>query len=165
MLIASVVDKVLMTERYGEARWHTSAAAYEPLVQRLQNESGDLESIKVFIDHLSGKTKAGNEYELNLRRHHAKLVSEGSKLAGLGLAITCMHSLPKFIDSSESHLVQVSDVVAYNVLRQVRDHGNAWERTVAESEMYPWLKRILKKFRCSWRGRIQGYGVIPFPKP
>jgi hypothetical protein len=38
--------------------------------------------------------------------------------------------------------VQVSDIVAYNVLRQVRDHGNAWESAVAESEMYPWLRRI-----------------------
>ena len=61
--------------------------------------------------------------------------------------------------------MQVSDIVAYNVLRQVRDHGNAWESTVAESEMYLWLKRILKKFRCSSEGLIQGYGVIPFPRP
>lgn len=163
MLIASVVDKVLMTERYGETRWHTSSAAYEPLVQRLQNELGDQGSVKVFIDHLSGKTKAGNEYEVNLRKHHARLVSEGSKPADL--PITCLHSLPRFVDSSQSHLVQVSDIVAYNVLRQVRDHGNTWEHTVAESEMYPWFRRILGKFRRSKEGKIQGYGVIPFPRP
>lgn len=59
----------------------------------------------------------------------------------------------------------MSDIVAYNVLRQVRSHGNAWELTVADSEMYPWLKRILGKFRRSAQGKIQGYGVIPFPKP
>jgi hypothetical protein len=163
LLLASVVDKVLMTEQYGAARWHTSAAAYEVLVQRLQNELGAHGRVKVFIDRLSGKTKAGNEYEANLRRHHTKLVAEGSKPAGL--PITCLHSLPRFIDSSESHLLQVSDVVAYNVLRQVRDHGNAWEHAIEESEMYPWFRKILGKFRHSSRGQIQGYGVIPFPRP
>lgn len=163
-LIASVVDKELMTERYGRGKeWHTSAAAYEPLVQRVQMEVADGDRVSVFIDRLSGKTKAGNEYEVNLRNHHKRLSAEGSRV--VQMPVKCLHSLPKFIDSRESHLVQVSDIVAYNVLRQVRDHGNTWEQTVKDSEMYPWLRRIIGKFRCSSWGKIQGYGVVPFPRP
>lgn len=165
MFIAAVVDKDLMTERYGEAKWHTPAAAYEVLVQRLQLEIQDRGKVKVFIDRLSGKTKAGNEYEDNLRNHHRKLVLEGSKLTRPPLPMPCLHSLPKFVDSAESHLIQVSDVIAYNVMRQVRDHGHVWEESVAESDMYPWFRKLIGKFRCSRNGKIQGYGVIPFPKP
>lgn len=163
LLIASVVDKVLMTDRYGNDRWHTPTAAYEAIVQRLQGELGDRGTAKVFIDHLSGKTKAGNEYEDNLRKHHRKLVVEGSRI--IQLPVTCLHSLPQFIDSGRSHLLQLSDLVAYNVLRQVRDHGNIWETDAAEADMYPWFRRLLGKFRQNARGKIEGYGVIPFPRP
>jgi len=163
MLIATVVDKVRMTDVYGADRWHTPTAAYEAMVQRLQDELGDHGAVKVFIDRLSGKTKAGNEYEDNLRKHHRKLVTQGSRI--IKLPVTCLHSLPQFIDSAESQLVQVSDVTAYNVLRQARDYGNHWEKETAEADMYPWLRRLLGKFRSGWRGQIQGYGVVPFPKP
>ncbi len=60
-------------------------------------------------------------------------------------------------------MVQAADVVAYNVLRQFRDHGAAWEDPSGELTVYPWLHRLLPKFRQGHDRRIQGFGIVKIP--
>jgi hypothetical protein len=63
-----------------------------------------------------------------------------------------------------ANLVQVADIVAYNVMRQFRDHGEEWEtRSLLSLPTYDWFRRICGKFRQGPDGRIQGYGVVKLP--
>jgi len=75
---------------------------------------------------MTGATPKGNQYRTNLRRHHAQLKQTGSYLYR-GIRFPHLRDL-RFVDSKRSELVQVADLVAYNVYRQFRDHGEAWEQ-------------------------------------
>jgi hypothetical protein len=61
-------------------------------------------------------------------------------------------------------LLQVADVVAYNVYRQFREYGEEWEtRGLPVLPSYEWFSRLLEKFRKGPNGRIQGFGVAKIP--
>lgn len=164
VLLGSVVDKLLMRQVYGDRAWHASAAAYEALMQRVQNELMDAGTFAVVIDDMPGKTEAGNEYRANLTRHHMKLRRTGSNLVK-GMRFPSLTGKPNFVHSHLSHALQVAGLVAYNVFRQFRDYGEEWEvRGLENLPTYAWFQRILPKFRRGPNGRIQGYGVVKFPK-
>lgn len=161
-LIAGVVDKLHMQEDYPPSRWYAPAVAYEILLQRVENELCGKGRVSVVIDDMTGKTPKGNEYKGNLKRHHMQLIQRGSTLKK-GFKFTCLAGL-KFVSSQVSNLVQVADVVSYNVFRQFQDHGEAWEELGRISlPAYPYFARILTKFRQGPDGRIQGFGVVKFP--
>lgn len=161
-LLAAVVDKVHMTELY-ERPWYTPAVAYEAIVQRVQNEIGPSGGkVGVAIDDMSGKTPRHSEYKVNLTKHHEQLKRTGSSL--IKMPITVLDGRLRFVNSKTSELVQIADVVAYNVLRQFRDHGEEWEQLgLTQLPTYDWFRRIANKFRKGPDGRIQGYGVVKFP--
>jgi hypothetical protein len=162
MLLAAVVDKVHMRDKYGENAWYPPAIAYEALLQRAQNALQGTGEFSVVIDDMTGKTPAQNDYKENLKRQHARLKQRGSSLIQ-GFAFDALAGRPKFV-SSESNLVQVADIVAYNVMRQFRDHGEEWEtRGLTNLPTYDWFRRICGKFRQGPNGRIQGYGVVKLP--
>src|SRR5690606_33762819 len=74
-------------------------------------------------------------------------------------------STQKFVNSQISHLVQVADVCAYNVHRQFQDHGQEWESDEIKSlPMYKYFNRINGKFRKSYNGQVQGYGICKMPE-
>ena len=61
-------------------------------------------------------------------------------------------------------MLQVADVVAYNVYRQFRQYGEEWERQgLSILPAYDWFLRIAEKFRRGPDGRIQGFGVGKIP--
>lgn len=162
-LLACVVDKLHMTEEYGKARWYPPAAAYECLIQRMQNELGPSGlKFRVVIDDMSGKTPAENDYKENLKRHHAQLQRSGCNF--VPMKVDALVGNPKFVNSRDSNLVQVADLIAYNVFRQFREHGEDWEdKGLEQLPSYDWFRRIAPKFRRGANNRIQGYGVIKFP--
>ncbi|MFL6202391.1 MAG: DUF3800 domain-containing protein [Thermoanaerobaculia bacterium] len=168
VLIACVVDKVHMLEQYGDRAWYPPAAAYEMLLQRAHAEMADCRSsgsgtcFSTIVDDMSGATPKGHQYRENLRRHHAQLKRSGSTL-WKGLTFEHLRSL-RFVDSRQSEMLQVADVIAYNVYRQFRQYGEEWETRGLETlPAYPWFSRLLGKFRRGANGRIQGFGVAKIP--
>lgn len=165
VLLACVVDKEHMTEDYGAAgRWYPPAVAYEFVVQRAQNElsSTPTSRFSTVMDDMSGKTPNDSEYADNLRRHHEQLKKTGSNF--IPLRIGALVGRIKFMNSRDSHLIQLADLVAYNVFRQFRDYGEQWEdEGLVRLPAYDWFRKIAQKFRRDETGRIQGYGVVKAP--
>jgi hypothetical protein len=165
VLIAAVVDKVHMQEEYRPPRspWYPPAVAYEYLLQRVVQHVAEPASIAVFVDDMSGATPKGSQYKENLTNQHHQLRTAGSRLQK-GLSFNRVEPNLSFIDSAKSHMIQVADVVSYNVYRQFVQHGEAWEDTGdATLPTYPWFEKIGRKFRCGAGGRVQGYGIVKAP--
>ncbi len=163
VLIAAVVDKLHMREKYGLSAWHPQTAAYDVLLQRAVQEVGTTD-LQVTVDQIGGATAKKNEYKDLLLRHHDALASRGSSLLR-SLSFKCLKCPAKFADSKHSDLVQVADLAAYNVHRQFRDFGDEWEKGGGPRQLptYPYFQRIIGKFRTDANGRVQGYGIAKFP--
>ena len=162
MLVAAVVDKVHMQEKYPDP-WYPPAVAYDALLQRVENELHHTGTASINIDDMTGATPKGNQYKANLSKQHEKLKQYGSSLRS-GFKYTCIDGRLKFVNSAHSHLIQVADVAAYNVYRQFTDHGDKWEtKGLKTLPSYDHFKRITPKFRQDTSGRIQGYGVVKVP--
>lgn len=162
-LLAAVVDKAHMQERYGTHAWYAPAVAYDCLLQRVALEVRPPHGVRVFIDDMSGATPKGNQYRDNLRSHHAQLCATGSRLQR-DVRFDGIEPGLRFVNSARSHLIQVADIVSYNVNRQFVDFPDAWEaRGQSVLPTYPWFLRLAAKFRTDGLGRIQGYGVVKFP--
>ena len=163
VLTACVVDKQHLTEDYQERRWYPPAAAYECVVQRVQNELGPTgRRFRVVMDDTSGKTPKSTNYADNLRKHHEQLKRTGCNF--FSMRFDALVGELKLVDSKDSNLVQVADLVAYNVFRQFRDYGEEWETAgLSQLPTYDWFARMAGKFRRGPNGRIQGYGVVKFP--
>ena len=163
-LLAAIVDKSHMQEDYHEP-WYPPTVAYDLLAQRAVQASPEAGSVSVTIDNISGATPHRNEYRTLLERHHDQLRQTGSRLRP-GLSFAPLTGPIRFINSQLSDLIQLADLVAYNVHRQFRDHGEHWETTPAAGgtlPMYDHFREIAGKFRHDGTGRIQGYGIAKFP--
>lgn len=161
VLIAAIVDKVHMQELY-KRPYYPPALAYEVLAQRVQLELGDSGSCQMVVDDMTGRNPKGNEHKRNLIRQHGRLRQHGSTLQK-GMRLDALDSL-RFRSSHLSDLVQLADIVSYNVLRQFREHGEAWESIGLRSlPTYEHFARLAPKFRQGPGGRIQGYGVVKVP--
>jgi uncharacterized protein DUF3800 len=166
-LFAAIVDKIHVQEDYSSP-WYAPAIAYEILLQRIAQEVVRPDTVSVIVDDMTGATPKGRQYRLNLERQHRRLCQHGSSLLR-GIDFASILPGIRFVDSARSHLVQVSDIIAYNVYRQFVDHGPEWETGVLQSDgsrtlpAYKWFEVIGGKFCRSPTGRIQGYGVVKFP--
>jgi hypothetical protein len=163
-LIAAVVDKPQVQEAYAEP-WYAPTLAYEILLQRAVQAVPTGAKLAVTVDDITGKTPKRNDYKTLLAKHHQGLMQTGSKLMK-SLSFACLSGPVKFMHSHHSDLVQVADLAAYNVMRQFRDHGTQWEQPAVGQPlpMYPYFKKIAGKFRHDADGRVQGFGIVKFPK-
>ena len=160
-LLAGVVDKPLMEERYASPHY-AGGVAYTMLLQRFQKYASKRGgSGAVIFDDPSGKSPGGYEWRLLLQKQHARLLKSGcpytkTKFTSLG-PLT-------FTDSKASPLVQVADVVAYNTFRQFRDHGAAWEDPkLTKLPTYDHFEKILPLFDKGPGKEFAGYGVAKWP--
>jgi hypothetical protein len=160
-LIASVVDKVHVQEDYPLC-WYAPAIAYDLLMQRVVQEVRQPNSVSVIVDDMTGKTPKGNDYKLNLSKHHNQLRQKGSSLRR-GLSFAPLAGDVRFVNSAHSHQIQVADVMAYNVYRQFVEHGDAWEVHAERLPTYEWFDRLGGKIRQAPNGRVQGFGIVKFP--
>jgi hypothetical protein len=166
-LFAVVIDKVHVAEDYATP-WYAPAIAYELLLQRVVQEVRLPERVSVQVDDMTGATPKGRQYRANLIAHHAQLQKHGSSLQK-GIDFSSLVARIRFVDSAHSHLIQVADIVAYNVFRQFVDHGEYWETGKPDLggkislPTYPWFSKLGKKFRQGPNGRVQGFGVVKFP--
>lgn len=162
LLVAAVVDKPEMQRIY-PTPWYAPAMAYEVLTQRIVQEVRLPQIVRTSFDNMSGATPAGNQFRTNLERHHSQLCKEGSRLVK-GLNYGVLHPRLRFLDSARSDLIQVADLVAYNVYRQFVEHGEAWEDSnLRQLPTYEWFARLGHKFRHDGSGRVQGFGIVKAP--
>ncbi len=167
LLYAVVVDKVHVQEDYS-IPWYAPAIAYEILMQRIVQTVKSPDTVSVIIDDMTGATPKGRQYRANLSRHHEQLRKHGSKLKK-GLDFSPVSPGIRFVDSANSNLIQVADVMAYNVFRQFVEYGEEWEKGVkgpdgkAHLPTYEWFEKLGVKFYQGPGGRVQGYGVVKFP--
>lgn len=164
--LAVAIDKPYYKEQYGDSAWYPPAIAYELLLQRAVQEILVPDGLSVVVDDMSGATPKGNQYKRNLRRQHASLRKNGSKLQKK-IRFSSLNTDIKFVDSAHSHQVQVADLVAYNVYRQFSPYslGSCLGEiaSIDQAPAYQWLKALLPKFRTDSRGQVQGYGLVAFP--
>lgn len=161
-LLAAVIDKVHMQEDF-RVPWYSPAPAYEILLQRAEMAAERGTTYSVTIDDMTGATPKHNQYKENLKRQHARLKSSGSSLRR-GFTFPGLRGDIRFLNSAHSHLVQMADVVSYNVYRQFVEHGDKWEAEGLQNlPAYSYLGRIAPKFRTGPGGRVTGYGIIKFP--
>lgn len=162
VIIASVIDKPAVQKKYVKPM-HPSALAYLFLMQRYHKyleENGA--KGEVIFDDLSGKSKAGNEWKKLLCRQHKLLQDKCCPFTKM--IFPRLKGELVFKESSELSLLQLSDLAAYNVFRQMRDYGEDWKSPkTREVTVYDWLDKIVNKFRISDNGIISGYGIVVFP--
>jgi len=92
------------------------------------------------------------------------LKKNGSRLLKKKFGFSRIHGDVRFEDSAHSELIQVADIVAYNVFRQFTDYGDEWEmHGLSALPTYEPFERLSTKFRKGAHGRIQGYGVVKVP--
>jgi len=160
--IASVIDKPALLEKYKHP-WHSSTVAYRILIQRYHKylEENQVEGETIF-DDISGKTKAGNEWKKLLYNQHKALQEKGCKLTGMKFPL--LKGELEFKDSAEYTLLQLADLAAYNVFRQMREHGGEWtDKGTKSVELYDWLNKMVSKFRLSEGNIISGRGIVVYP--
>lgn len=168
-LFAAVVDKIHVQEDYSSP-WYAPAISYEVLMQRVALEVKHPDTVSVIIDDMTGATPKGNQYRKNLLAHHEQLRRSGSRLFPGG-RFDFAPVLPgiRFVDSAVSNLVQVSDIISYNVYRQFVLFGEKWETGEVTPDgrlnlpTYSWFDSIGEKFCQGPGGRVQGYGMVKFP--
>lgn len=161
-LIAAVVDKIHVQEKY-QRPWYAPAIAYELLLQRAVQECRHPNSISIVVDDMTGATPKGNQYKKNLTNHHRNLRQRGSSLYK-GIDFSSLTGEVKFVNSAFSPLVQVADIIAYNIYRQFVQYGEKWEEEGLERlPTYEWFDKLGKKFRQGPDQRVQGFGVAKFP--
>lgn len=161
-LIACVVDKAEVQQKYGERAYYAPAIAYDCLLQRAQQEmvacNGE---VHVTIDSMTGATPSGNQHAMLLRRQHNQLQKRGSSLRR-GMTFNRIGGIA-FRDSASDERLQLADLVSYAVYRQFVDHGSEWEDdSQTRLVTYEYLERLETKFR-NRNGRFQGYGLVKFP--
>ena len=108
--IAGVVDKEQMEEKYTTPH-HPSAVGYQIFLQRYQKFLKTRACLgAVLIDEPSGKSKAGNEWELLLERQHAKLKKHSCNYTRL--KFTNLEDSIAFADSACFHSARASSRIA-----------------------------------------------------
>ena len=160
--LAAVIDKPQMLTRY-KTPWYASATAYQFLLQRYElrlRARGGLGHVRV--DDMSGSTPKHNEWRELLRTQHKRLKRDGCSITKL----TFDHIAGDlaFGNSAHFHLLQVADVVAYNVFRQFREHGDEWDKQGSEQvPIYPWLGKVLPRFVLGPANQLEGWGIVKWP--
>lgn len=164
-LVACVVNKAEMQKLYGDGAWYPATISYEFLMQRVMMHVSRVlnAGVRVVVDDMDGATPAGNQYKANLRKHHATLARSGSRLQK-SISFRALKDL-RFKDSAKNHLLQLADLVAYNTMRQFRDHGDDWFSGGESIQTYRHFGRIAGSFlKKPGTNRVAGYGCVVAPK-
>jgi hypothetical protein len=162
--VAAAIDKPQMRQRYGANAWHPSATAYQFLLQRFELYLRSRVPARgyVTVDDMTGSSPAHNQWRDLLRDQHRRLKRDGCSITNLTFDAVANHVW--FGKSHDFHLLQIADLVAYNVFRQFRDHGDTWDDESARSvPIYPRLDRLLCRFLLGPNNRLQGWGIVKWP--
>ena len=124
-----------MQETYSSP-WYAPTAAYEVLMQRAVRAVAVGDTLAVTMDDITGKTPKAHDYKRLVGAHHDRLRKHGSVLQP-EISFKALVDPIRFMNSAHSDLLQVADIVAYNLHRQFRDHGPAWEEVPTSGKELP----------------------------
>ncbi|MCL5102844.1 MAG: DUF3800 domain-containing protein [Armatimonadetes bacterium] len=160
VVIASVVDKLKMQQKYAKPQ-SPSSVAYRLIFERVElflKNQVDTHGILIFdkITELEMKKKG---YENLLARQHLRYLEKGTEF----LAISRIAEGLLFIPSHENNLLQLADLCAYNVHRQFRAHGKECDSPDGFVNRYSYFERIEPKLYKSADGNFMGWGLKRFP--
>jgi hypothetical protein len=158
--LAAAIDKPAMLEKYPNP-WYPSATAYQFLLQRYERHCADAgASGLITVDDMDGSSPKNNQWRDLLRAHHTRLKKDGCPLTKM--TFPNMPKAPLFASSKGLNLLQLADLLAYNVFRHFREHGDAWE-TGEAMPTYKHLDPLLPRFRLGPDGVIEGWGIVKWP--
>jgi hypothetical protein len=162
--VAAAVDKPQMIEKYGEKRYYPSALAYQFILQRYQKHCGQSGAVGyVTIDDMDGSSPKKNQWRALLSNQHERLKKDGCRFTALRFDNVAPRAL--FAASSRFNLLQIADLIAYNVFRQFRQYGDAWDRpNTAMLPVYGRLETVMGRFMRSVDGQVAGWGIVKWPK-
>jgi Protein of unknown function (DUF3800) len=161
--VAAAIDKPQMRAQYGNP-YYPSALAYLYVLQRYQKHCAfrDAEGY-VTIDDMSGSSPKYNQWRDLLRAQHERLKKGGCPFTKMRFDRVAPH--PRFASSAQFNLLQIADLVAYNVYRQFRDYGETWDRPDAKSlPVYPPLHALFPRFMLDHENAITGWGIVKWPR-
>lgn len=160
--VAGVVDKVQCEKQYAKP-FYASALAYQIVLQRYQKFLATRQAVgRVTMDKLTGATQSKKKWKDLLAEQHRKLKEYGCNLTRM--TFDNVDRRLRFVESETSSLIQISDLCAYNVFRQFRDHGSIWDDPDAlELPLYNYLRQMLPNFRTV-AGVFAGYGIAKIPR-
>lgn len=160
-LLAGVVDKPRMQAKYSKPHY-AGAVAYTMLLQRLQKYVSKRDATAMIVfDDPAGKSPGGHAWRDLLQWHHSRLKKHGCPYTKTDLMSIGPLAL---VDSRTSPFVQIADLVAYNVFRQFRDHGKAWEdASLTGLPTYNYFLEMLPLFDKGAGGVFAGYGIAKWP--
>jgi hypothetical protein len=160
--VGAVIDKDQMRQRYKHP-YNPSTTAYQFLLQRYQIHCRNGRRIgEVTIDDMTGSTPKKNQWRDLLRVRHRELKRSGCDFTDM--KFDNLVDQPRFAASSGFNLLQVADLVAYNVFRQFRNHGDEWDNPGAQKvPVYKALQSLMPRFMRGPNGQVQGYGLVKWP--
>jgi hypothetical protein len=161
--LAAAIDKPQMIERYKKDAWYPSATAYQLVLQRYQMHCAGLGAVgQITIDDMSGSSPKKNQWRDLLRLHHNRLKRDGCHMTKM--QFPNLVDAPRFGASERFNLLQIADLLAYDVFRQFRDNGDAWDKDDAKAmNTYKHLRPLLKRFRLGPKNKIEGWGIVKWP--
>ena len=162
VLVSGVLDKPQMTQQYRHPHY-PSAVAYQVFLQRYQKFLASRRCLgAVTFDLIAGSSPGGLSWQTLLARHHGRLKRNGCNYTGI--LFDNLEATISFADSSQSPLIQIADLAAYNTFRQFREHGTAWDDPRATKlPVYHYLNRMLPRFHQAPDGVFAGFGIAKMP--
>jgi len=159
LLIAAIVDKTQMQQRYSTPQ-APSSLAYRLLFERVENFLVKQAQHGILIfDKITELEVTKKGYENLLSRQHQRYMEKGTEYVQISQIVEGL----LFIPSHENNLLQLADLCAYNTYRQFVDHGDEWRVKRRFATKYPYFERVEGKFDRSPTGTINGYGLKLFP--
>jgi hypothetical protein len=160
--VAAAIDKPQMLKKYTRP-YYVSSLAYNFLLQRYQKHCVRASATGyITIDDMRGSSPKKNQWHDLLRAQHARLKKDGCPFTKM--RFDNLAARPLFAPSSRFNLLQVADLVAYNVFRQFRDHGDTWDLPGAASvPLYPQLDRLIRRFMLGDTGEL-AWGIVKWPQ-
>lgn len=165
-ILASVIDKIQMQEKYVTPQ-SPSSRAFIHLFERIELflKSYDPEEHGLVIfDKINDTNFQRRGYENLLSKQHKRYLLKGTDFVQIDRIIEGLF----FIPSSENNLIQLSDLVAYDIYRQFHDHGGEWDDGEVGlkrfCKFYPYFDRIKHLIYASNNGQLDGYGIKKFPE-
>lgn len=159
-LISSVFNKTQMQNQYGVNACDPTEYCFESLVERME---GFLTQIAahdygiVIHDRISN-IQATKSVESAIRRKQARIQHQGTPYQQVDHVIEDVF----FQHSHENNLLQVSDLLGYNIYRQFRDHGQEWDQNQSFTNKYPFFSRYEHHIVVS-NGDYAGVGIKKMP--
>ncbi len=160
--LGAIVDKTKMHDLVERSKSYTTltdtvSLALECLAQRVQDYLKPDEKCSFTMDIMST-----NAESRRIAKSYKSMIENNGNIVKFELSRIASRLI--FADSKANHMVQLADLVAYNIFRQYKKHGNPFDGSRFDDTNYYHLDRLLPKtFLRDSLGSVDGYGLTSIP--